>query len=267
VKKNRKKRLKTWEKFRGSSSRISTYPNYFAFEAEEYKPKDPRQIMEMFDWLSDSEIGRRFSSTFIDYGLYKDGNKRGMAIDLLGKWRRRGLSEFLESFGTGLKNIGKMYVIVGPVDSKEEIEIDPDLQFIKLTIPENYDKKQALESYKTVWDAWIENLECEKEYQNDFIKWWMRTYLFAPRSRDFPRAFQSALVEWMRQAPLELVKEAYGDLIIKSNDESIDRYVTAIGNKKIVDHVNQGIEIFDINIKKEAKDIQKGASLIKKFGF
>jgi hypothetical protein len=35
---------------------------------------------------------------------------------------------------------------------------------------------------------------------------------------------------------------------------------------KIVDHVNQGIEIFDINIKKEAGDIQKGASLIKKFG-
>lgn len=223
--------------------------------------------MEMFDWLTDSEIDRRFATTFIDYGLYKDGNKRKMTIDLLGKWRRRGLSEFLESFGARLKNIARMSVMIGPADSKEEIEIDPDLRFIKLTIPENYDKKQALESYKTLWDAWIENLEYGKEYQNDFIKWWMRTYLFAPRSQNFPQEFQSALVEWMRQAPLELVKEAYGDLIIKSNDESINRHVTDIGNKKIVDHVNQGIEIFDINIKKEAKDIQKGASLIKKFGF
>jgi hypothetical protein len=264
--KNTGKKIKTWEKFRDSSSRISTYPNYFAFEGEEYKPKDARQIMEMFDWLSDSEIDRRFATTFIDYGLYKDAYKREMIMGLILKRKRRNLTEFMESFGARLKNIGRMYVIVGSVDSKEEIEIDPDLQFIKLTIPENYDKKQALESYKSLWDAWIENLECEKEYQNDFIKWWMRTYLFSPRSQDFPREFQSALVEWMRQAPLELAKEAYGDLIIRSNDESIDRYVTDIGNKKTVDHVNKGIEIFDINIKKEAGDIRKGDSLLKKFG-
>jgi hypothetical protein len=263
VKKRKKKKISTWEKFKDSSSRISTFPNYFAFEANQTTPKGGREIMEMFDWLTSSYIYNRFNTHFIDVNTAKIANDRIMYITFTSNQSygsiKKELKKFQESFGVTLKMID-LGVIIKEPDSEKSIEETVSRSILK--IPENYTKKQSQSAFTEAYRVVLDMVDFGKDYLNDFFKWWTQQTLFTGGEGKMVRdySFEAALVEWMRQADPKLAKKAYVSLIEKANDPDIKRIATYLGNKEVIYHVEKGAEVFDMPIRKEMEEIKSKIS-------
>lgn len=263
MKKGKKKKISTWEKFKDSSSRISTFPNYFAFEANQTTPKSGREIMEMFDWMTSTYVYNRFNSYFIDVGTAKIANERVMYIIFTSdqsSWStRKELKKLQESFGVTLEMKGLAVIIKEPNSEKS---IEETVSKTILRIPENYTKKQSQSAFDEAYRVVLDSVDFGKDYLNDFFRWWVQQILFTGEENKMTRdySFEAALVEWMIQADPKLTKKAYVSLIEKANDTGIKRIQTNLGNKEVIYHVEKGAEVFDIQIIKEMGKIKDSIS-------
>lgn len=256
MKKRKKKKISTWEKFKDSSSRISTFPNYFAFEANQTTPKSGREIMEMFDWMTSTYVYETFNSYFIDVNTAKIANESVMYIDFIGYQPiRKELKKFQESFGVTLE-IKRLVVIIKEPNSEKSIEETNSRTILR--IPENYTKKQSQSTFTETYRVILDSVDFGKDYLNDFFRWWTQQILFTGPDGKIIRnyTFEAALVEWMIQADPKLAKKAYVSLIEKANDPDIKRIQTDLGNKKVIYHVEKGAEVFDMSIRKEMEEIK-----------
>ena len=61
---------------------------------------------------------------------------------------------------------------------------------------------------------------------------------------------------------LEDAKKMYLDLIKNSEDSTIKRSYTKLGTEEIIDHVNQGIKEFNIDL----GDLRSGSNMLRRFG-
>ena len=256
MKKRKKNKISTWEKFKDSPSRISTFPNYFAFEANQATSKSGREIMEMLDWMTSTYVYKTFNSYFIDTYTFKIANENVMYIDFTNyRFIGKELKKFQESFGVTLK-IERLVVIIKEQNSEKSIEETDSSTILK--IPENYTKKQCQSAFTETYRVILDSVDFGKDYLNDFFKWWTQQILFTGGEGKMVRdySFEAALVEWMRQADPKLAKKAYVSLIEKANDQDIKRIQTDLGNKKVIYHVEKGAEVFDMPIRKEMEEIK-----------
>jgi hypothetical protein len=260
--------FKNWLLARDSSSRISTEPSYHSFlESSENTSRTRSQVMDLFDAITSTSQYRKLNR-FFDYGLFKDANSGNIQITIKNKDMMKPFGEFIECLNPskwGIKNIIK--IILDP-DIKETIfntdpqGSSPGIQILECRIPSSYTDSQIIEESLKVISRWIEISDFGEDYNTDFFKWWMNRILFENQKYDtFPEKFQSAIIEWMKQAPEDDVREAYLSILNNSIREDIKRNFTETGTKDIIDHINWGLKEFNINV----EGVKKGFSVINRY--
>lgn len=269
-KKRRINSFKNWLLARDSASRISTFPKYHSFlENLEPSQRSREEIMALLSKIKDNKPFFKLQK-LTDYELYLDGHKKECFIKFSRAFFLTELRIFSESFNIkkGFKNILMRIRLNDPLDQTQILDEDAEnssykYRSIVVEIPSSFDDSKIVKESERGIETWIEGVDLGEDFLNDFFKWWMKNFLFVQERYDnFLKSFQSALVEWMKQAPLDLVEKAYTNLIHYSKDASFDRWETELGNEEVVSHVNQGIKIFGIKI----ENIQKGTDLLTKFG-
>jgi hypothetical protein len=267
MKKNKKRidTFKNWLLARDSSSRISTEPSYHSFlESSDNTDRTRSQVMDLFDAITSTTQYKKLNR-FFNYGLYKDANSGKMFLDIGKKDILRPIGEFIECLGPskwGIKN--RIMIVFNPTIQKASFDTysDPGGNGLECRIPSSYTDSQIIEESLKAISHWIEISDFGEDYNTDFFKWWMNRILFENEKYDtFPEKFQSAIIEWMKKAPADQVREAYLSILNNSVRDDIKRNFTENGTKDIIDHINWGLKEFNINV----KDVKKGFGVINRY--
>lgn len=259
------KAFDNWILARDGSSRISTFPNYFAtLENSNTDPNLYKTIMAKFNLISDTGYFYKFDKYF-NYGMSKDSKAGYMVIQIGKNDIRYEIINFIECLNPSkVEYISRMEISTGIEKEETSIKIAPGLSknVLKAEFSFNIEDKNLNLFVKDIIGTWVDNTDFGETYKNNFFRWWMKASILQPgKWESFPNEFQSALVEWMKVCPIEEAKQAYVDLINNSKDKSIKRRNTEIGTKEIIDHVNWGIKEFNIDL----SDVQKGSGLLSRF--
>lgn len=268
--KRRKKKVdsfKNWLLARDSSSRISTYPKYHSFlESSSPIKRNRSEVMNVLESIKEGKEFYKLSS-IINYGLAIDAYDGCITIWMDPRDARVDIRKFTESLNF---KFPRTYIRIILDDNIEETKIEygtdlpnEDGNSIKMLIPSSFDDRKIVQESKKCLRAWYEKCYPGSEPVGKFFSWWMENYLYKQEKySNFLKSFESAVVEWMRTCEIGDAGKIYMDLLINSDDPSIKRISTEIGNREIVDHINMGIKEFNIPI----GDLVRGASVIKRFG-
>jgi hypothetical protein len=266
MKKNKRRinTFKNWLLARDSASRIAPVSKYYSFLENEGAPElSRREILAIFDTIDDSSTFYKLHKLF-DYEKYKDAGKKEFKLSTNYKNSSSEIRSFINCLSpTRWDSRNEMVITLDPQiseplfsDEKSEDNLTTRGRVIRLSIPMTYSKKQILEECFKLVDRWIDGSNWGEKYKTDFFKYWMKAFLFTGGKYDnFQKSFESSFVEWLRVAAKDDASQAYLDLLNNSKNDKL-------GIKDIVDHVNQGIKEFGIDL----NGIEKGYRLLSRFG-
>jgi hypothetical protein len=264
-KKKRINTFKNWLLARDSSSRISTKSNYTSFlENSSSSEIDPYFAMSIFDKITDSGEIYKFQNNFIDLGVWKittKGENKRMQFSFNKKYTTYEFQKFIKLLG--INN----YILPDQIT----VELDPNLTEI-IKGPE---EKKTESSFKHFYFSMkptdntkdikyicqylvkniVELIDIKEEYKKDIFRYWVKkSVLEGTRYDNFPQVFESAFVDWMKEAKMEDRTRAYYEVLsnIKQGDSSI------------INLINSEIKEFGIEIK-DKEDIDLGSNIIKRF--
>jgi len=277
MKKNKRriKTFKNWLLARDSASRISTKPTYLGFFSEslEDHPVDKYQIMELFDAISDSTPFKRLEKFS---GSNIGSNKMAKGIDDSIFWvdfyltlSYPNIVRFLIFLDTNSSKdfyTGKKRVLIRPTQGDYSIENNISSGQINVNIPLSYknDKKKIAEIIKDFIRLSFEGLAEEGTYQSRFLNWWIENLIFkGDEWESTSLLFENALVEWMKNADPEDVKQAYVDFFHdpKGKRDKIEKSRYYLDYDTITKGVKEAIK--QAGIKLDGTD--RGSSLLSRF--
>ena len=221
-------------------------------------------MIDLFDTILESKYFYKFLK-IINPEIIKYEGQKSIDILISNNYPLEGIFDFIELFNIQkikqlLIRIELVFYESKTIFGKGEIG-DGKIDFIYVHIPHSFNnEKIVLESKKAI-EYWIDNTDFKDDLANKFFKWWMQNYIFVQeRNSNFLKSFDSAFVEWLRTISPEEAGDAYLKIINNSTDTRIKKR-SSLGTKKIIDHINQGIEVFDIPIDK----LKKGSNLLRRY--
>ena len=276
MKKNKRriKTFKNWLLARDSASRISTKPTYLGFFSEslEDQPVDKYQIMELFDTISDSTPFKRLEN-FSGSNLGSTKMAKGMDDSVF----------WVDNITLSYPNMARFFIFLNPNHSKDfytgkkrvlirptlgdySIENDLPTGRINVNIPLSYknDKKKIDEVIKDFTRLSFEGLTEEGTYQSRFLNWWIENLVFkGDKWESTSLLFENALVEWMKNADREDVKQAYVDFFSdkEGKKKAMERSRYYLNYDDIVNTVKENIKKSGINL----DGVDRGSSLLSRF--
>lgn len=269
MKKRKRKRIdsfKNWLLARDSASRINNADGNSAFFESSNWGEDDRRRMEIFDLISGSLPFIKLRGKIFDFGMMKDAAAGNMTIAIRNQDIQRWFGEFIECLEP------KEWNMVNRIEIKISDELiigdaeqdSPGILKMRCEIPlyhSGYDVDKAAYS---IIRSWIAQSSFDNDsYQTRFFRWWMSEFLFKGNTyTHIPDSFEEALVQWLKIADKEDAKKMYLDLIKNSEDSTIKRSYTKLGTEEIIDHVNQGIKEFNIDL----GDLRSGSNMLRRFG-
>lgn len=276
MKKNKRriKTFKNWLLARDSASRISTKPTYLGFFSESLddQPVDKYQIMELFDAISNANLFKRLEKFS---GSNIGSTKMAKGIDDSIFWLDKLTLSYpnMARFFIFLKPntpkdfyTGKKRVLIRPTQGDYSIENDPPTGQINVNIPLSYkkDKKKIDEVIKDFTRLAFEGLTEEGTYQSRFLNWWIENLVFkGDEWESTSLLFENALVEWMKNADMEDVKQAYVDFFSdkEGKKKAMERSRYYLSYDDIVNTVKENIKKSGINL----YGVDRGSSLLSRF--
>jgi len=268
-KKRRVNTFKNWLLARDSASRISTFPKYHSFlESYNHSKRSMYGTMALLQKIKNNKPFFKLER-LISYEAYQLGDDGVLDIRFEKRDLKYSILVFLESFDI-VDEFMSVYLKVKLNDSIDQSQIidrtiveDKTFRELEIDIPSSLEDSEIVLEAESILRTWIEGINYSQDSLNNFFKWWMTNFLFVEDMYgNFLKSFESAFVEWMRQAPIHLVEQAYSLLLFHSKNDKIIRKNTSPSNEDVVSHVNQGIEEFGINI----PELKKVTDLLSKFG-
>lgn len=267
MKKKKKRRIdsfKNWLLARDSGSRINNADGNSAF-FESSNWEDDRKIMKKFDLISDSLPFIKLRKIF-DFGMMKDAGGGNMTIAIRNQDIQRWFGEFIECLNPSERNLVNRILIkiTDELIIGDAEQVLPGILKMECKIPLYHSGHDVNKAANSIIKKWISESEFVKDsYQTRFFRWWMNEFLFSGNTYTHtPDSFEEALVQWLKIADKEDGKKLYVDLIKNSRNSAIKRSVTELGTEEIINHVNQGIKEFNIDL----DDISKGTNMMRRFG-
>lgn len=269
MKKRKKRRIdsfKNWLLARDSASRINNVDGNSAFFESTMWGKDDIRRMEIFDLISGSLPFGKLKYKFFDFGMMKDAGAGDMTIAIRKQDMQRWFNEFIECLNPKEINIvNRIYIKISNELMIGNAEQDsPNIIRMECEVPLYKIGSDVVNVAYSIVNKWISESEFGKDsYQTKFFKWWMNKFLFSGNMyTDSPDSFEEALVQWLKIADREDGKKLYLDLIKNSRNSQIKRQSTELGTEEIINHVNQGIKEFNIDL----DNISKGTNMMRRFG-
>lgn len=270
MKKRKKRRIdsfKNWLLARDSASRINNVKSNNTFFESSMWEKDDIRRMEIFDIISGSLPFIKLKSKIFDFGMMKDAGAGNMSIAIRNQDTQRLFNEFIECLNPKEWNMVNRItikisdeLIIGDAE-----QVLPGIYIeMECKIPLYHSGHDVNKAAHSIIKKWISESEFGKDsYQTKFFRWWMNEFLFSGNTYTHtPDSFEEALVQWLKIADREDGKKLYLDLIKNSRNSTIKRSVTELGTEEIINHVNQGIKEFNIDL----DDISKGINMMRRFG-
>jgi hypothetical protein len=269
MKKRKRKRIdsfKNWLLARDSASRINNSDGNSAFFESSNWGEDDRRRMEIFDLISGSLPFIKLRGKIFDFGMMKDAGAGNMTIAIRNQDIQRWFGEFIECLEPKEWNLVNRILIkitdklvIG--DAEQD---SPGILKMECKIPLYHSGHDVNKAAHSIIRSWISQTSFGKDsYQTRFFRWWMNEFLFSGNIYTHtPDSFEEALVQWLKIADKEDGKKLYLDLIKNSRNSEIKRSVTELGTEEIINHVNQGIKEFNIDL----DDISKGTNMMRRFG-
>lgn len=271
MKKKKKRRIdsfKNWLLARDSASRINNADGNSAF-FESSNWEDDRRRMEIFDLISGSLPFGKLKYKIFDFGMMKDAGAGDMNIAIRNQDIQRWFGEFIECLNPSERNIVNRILIKITdeliIGDAEQVSLGIfGILKMECEIPINYKDGDVTKAAHSIIRSWIAQSSFGQDsYQTRFFRWWMSEFLFSGNTYTHtPDSFEEALVQWLKIADREDGKKLYLDLIKNSRNSTIKRSVTELGTEEIINHVNQGIKEFNIDL----DDISKGTNMMRRFG-
>jgi hypothetical protein len=222
--------------------------------------------MEIFDLISGSLPFIKLRSKIFDFGMMKDAGAGNMTIAIRNQDIQRQFREFIECLEPKEWNLVNRILIkitdklvIG--DAEQD---SPGIIKMECELPLYNNGSDVDKAARAIMRSWIAQSSFGQDsYQTRFFRWWMNEFLFSGNIYTHtPDSFEEALVQWLKIADKEDGKKLYLDLIKNSRNSEIKRSVTELGTEEIINHVNQGIKEFNIDL----DDISKGTNMMRRFG-
>lgn len=245
---------------------LKEYKNYNPI----FEERSEDEIMFLFDKITNYLPVRRVKGFFIDWSIYKSETIKKIVFQFSNINFREPLNVFMECLAPY-----SYFSLINSMNNRLEFNLKENITEIKIEnvtyeksilicdVPLHYTVQECLDAMKKLLIEWISlfDIKGEEPYKTEFLKWWFTTYLFQPKGNEFPSAFETALVEWMKIAKIEDAKKAYLDLVNNLKDKNNIKWATRLKTEEIIEYVDWGIREFKIPI----EDLQKGSKIISRF--
>lgn len=221
-----------------------------------------REMMDLFDAITNSKSYKRLSNKFFNFGTYKIVSEPTPLLKIDFHWKDilKECKKFMEclNFIKQFPLFSRISIYLTREVTEFKISVDdrPESLVVILNSPYNCNMTNIVKASIQVLKEWISNIG-DDGAASEFFRWWVMEYL----KNEFPSTFESAFVEWMKIADKEKAKQLYLEILENANNKEIKRLVTDLGTTEIIDHINQGIKEFNIDL----GNLQKGHKLITRF--
>jgi hypothetical protein len=279
MKKNKRriKTFKNWLLARDSASRVSTKPTYLGFFSESLEDQQITKydVMGLFDAITDSVPFKRFFKfSGSNLGISKDVTQKDpidsqLRINLGSSNSYPNIIRFIIFLEPEPPKASYTGIVIEPTlgeyDLKEKVSSPSHLKMIaKIPLSYKDDKKKISDTVKDLISLCFEGLTEEGTYQYIFLNWWIENLIFkGDEWESSSLLFENALVEWMKNADPEDVKNAYVNFFTdaKGKRDKIEKSRYYLDYDTIVREVREAIK--EAGIKLDGVD--RGSSLLSRF--